>query len=237
MVDIIRHNFQTKILDVTPSQAAGVALNDNFKRLLDGWFPLINIEDYDDTPASTLIITTNQDLRVPIGEGFPIRYRLAGVEQYGIIEGMSSTNIITSGAPLTIGAGDLQALAVGRSSNIITKELHIGGVWSPGADTDAYENVEGKKLRWGYAPAALVKIRGVSKVVSGTNPTFNIQIGNADVMPTDITLTASGLTGQSAVNIDVANYKILVGEEIEITTSLVSTSTDFSVWLTFVLLD
>ena len=188
--------------------------------------------------TSVLLMSDTSDVKV----GAPIKYTIGGTVYYAIITALSANVSITiAGAPF---GGSLSNLYVGIPAQVEHVDLHVDGIFGDTVQ-NILENIAGSKYKWRHPTAYLVAFSGASgwADTGASQPKLNVKANNALVSTEDgnggITLSGSDSTwvNGSAVAINVTNYEIEYGEEVELYVSSAGTNGDadcLSVSLAFV---
>jgi len=193
------------------------------------------------TADSTFTVTdngTNQGIYVA---GRPLRYRAtAGTWRYGIVTGYSAGTVTIAGAPLT--TNDDDEMEYGAYANVVMREFRLDGAFAAMASVQLLFDIMGQWARWEHGPAYCVRV--VHKVESMDTGTLQPRL-NAVVNGNKVG-TANSNNGwdmsntvwvSSAVDISTANYGIINGQAIELSTDAAGTNDDAltaSVQLVFV---
>ena len=170
------------------------------------------------TPPSTSTITTTSDLSAIITVGMPLRFTLAAGDYYAIVTAITANLITIAGAPLTTGADTLLGLAYGDPEMISVLSMFIAGTYADGTDNNLLASDMYSPFKWMQSKFHLVAVSATqASVDTGSEAVVNVQVNNASVLSTGITLGAAGAwVDGGAVAITTANYDVNYGEEIEV---------------------
>ena len=191
---------------------------------------------YTPTPASTSTITTLIDRTGAILAGTPICYEIAAVRYIGIVTNITINTITIAGPPLS---GDIQALFLGVPEMVGQADYVIPGTFAAAAGSTLIKTFQKSHSVWRGRPAYLVWIGNIVQTLdSTTQPKINVTI-NGNAVSTDNAgdgIPVALVLQSSVVGINAANYRIVNGDVIEITTTQGGTGdvADLTAFLTFI---
>lgn len=226
-------------LSSTPSGAGGEALLDNDVALRDGWFPLTEDTHWDDQPPSTSTITLNSDLTGWLNVGTPVKFVLSGTTHYALLDTLTSSLMTLVGAPLTTGDGDLEELYVGDTDKVEIVHLHVAGNFDDGADAELLVNDEKAPYEWPGPEGRVVHFRAYNDAAStGTKPKVNVRVDGHALCTANsgdgLELDAAQTWYATQVDLDVGNYEIAYGSDLDLSTTAGSDASDLTVVLAIV---
>lgn len=197
------------------------------------WTRLLPTADFSTTAASTSTIVMNIDWTSVVKPGMALRYTLLGTERYGMVESIAAALLTVNGAPLSLGAGDLQELYFSYDPGMCVQyDFFIQGNWADGADATLLENDQETYVRHQGSIAYLVKLsHRVDLPDSGAaQPRVQFYVGGNAIC------SANGNTGRAVatpsawidtdIDLIVANYAISYEESFEIGTGAEGTNDD-----------
>lgn len=137
------------------------------------------LKNFTATALSTVSIGTTSDLSSIVKANLPIRWQVAGVKFYGIVESVTSSQIVFCGEPC---AGIIEALWIGTPANIAVLPIDFADKTLNATSTNALtsESTNGNYLPvfWTLPSAKLVKMNGqISNKGTGANPAVNVRLG------------------------------------------------------------
>ncbi len=197
------------------------------------WTRLLPTADFATTAPTTSTITMNIDWTAIIAPGMALRYVLLGTTYYGMVESIAAALLTINGAPLSLGAGDLQELYFSYSPGRVKQlDFFIQGNFADGADANLLINDMEQAFRWQGAAARIVKISHYADTPDSgaAQPRVNVTAGGAAVC------TSNGNAGRAiatpsawedtVVDISTANYGVAYEEALEISTDANGTNND-----------
>ena len=211
------------------------------------WTSLVAATDFSTTAPSTSTVTMVTNQTANIKPGMAIRFKLSGTYYYAICTAIAAGLLTLAGAPLTTSAGALTELAYSTLPGMVESiTLTDPGAWADAADTALIANDLLMALRWGKAPAALVRIEAYTRTTDtgASFPRVNARLGatTTDYVSTSnsnagLALAASATWYSTVVDIDPAKYAVVPGTAIELRTDANGSNDDardLVVVLTFV---
>ena len=178
--------------------------------------------DFSSTPANASTITTTIDRSAYIRPGMGIRYKIGGVNYYGVVRSVTSSLIGVSGAPLS---GTIQELAVCDASRVAHVDLYINGVFNGVQRENLLRHFMKTRFRWMLGDAKLVQISHVCNVEDsgGVQPAINLMVNNMPVCTANSNAgrrTSGSAWVDTVVDISTSNYNVPYGASIEVSTDV-----------------
>ena len=200
----------------TAYEAADDVLTTEVAEAKAGW-SLIETANYTTTPTNTSTLTMSDT--TGFFAGLPIKYTIGGATYYGrILTVNTDVSVVIEGPPLS---GDVTALWLGVSALIIDgSKFLFFGAYSDATSTDLWDAKNGTDLPWELGPAYLVAMTVKHDTddtgTVTTQPVFNAKIsGGGDILASNLEIGTT--RARSGVTIDPDNYKVVAGQNIEIT--------------------
>jgi len=206
----------------------------------NGWVAMNDITRASDSTFTVTDNTTNAAIFIV---GRPIRYAdTVGTWSIGYVTDYTTGTITLAGAPMTTSFDAY--LQYGEMSKLIQMDVFVSGTYGDTVNTDLLASDMNTYFKWQLGKAYCVAFSGIHKTVdTGAEPKINVQVNNAIISTTDtnkgIQLGASATwVDNAAVAVNVTNYDINRGEEVEINCTEVggtADASDLTVSLVFVL--
>lgn len=192
----------------------------------------------DSTSFSCIYDTTTANYFKP---GRPLRFSTGGITyRYNLVTALTTAGVVTvAGAPLD---ANYATVTYGDITRVVPLTIMIPSRWSTGASTTLINSLLKTNILWRQGPAYCAQLGAIVDVDdSGANqPRVNCTIAGNYLSTANSTagLQIAETWGYLNTAINVSNYDIAYGEEIELTTDANGTnddSTDLTVDLVFVL--
>jgi hypothetical protein len=203
--------------DVIPVVAGGVTSKVTVADVVkysDGWVKTVGT--FTAAPPSTSTITTNTDLTSLIKVGYPLKYVISGTTYYGIVTAITSGLITIAGPPL---GGSITDLYYGPPNKVTQMMVSIPGTYESSSDTALILTKFLMSFVWMKPASYLVKYTMKSLTVdTGTKGRASFRVAGVDVNTSSggLTLSVSGTTYSTVVDINSSYYGVANGAEIEL---------------------
>jgi hypothetical protein len=225
-------NFRITLTDILNLFKTDVSIADAIaKKHAEKWVPLTLTTDFATAPASTSTITMNTDQTANVKSGYALKYKIGGVNYYGVATTVAAGLWTIAGAPLS---GNITEL----SYSVYAGQTEMVAIVLPGAClavalnsliATTIKTVVKLDKPTGY-------VVGISTIVDtddsgATQPNVNVVNGSGN--PICSSNAGAGLTiaetwVKSVIDINTANYLIANHDNIELSTDAIGSNGDAS---------
>jgi hypothetical protein len=189
------------------------------------------------TTSDTGLIVTSANQGAWILAGLPIKYTVGSTVYYGVVTGVTTTNIAVAGP--TCSACTTTDVYVGNPEMVTVETFLISGSYSDAASTSLLEDDMNMYYRWQSSNAYCVRFSTIHKVNGTANTAVNVLINANNVSTAN---SNSGITtdidnwNSTFTDINSSNYRIEFNKPIEIKTNMTSpdSAKDLSIQIIFV---
>jgi hypothetical protein len=197
------------------------------------WRQLEPVTDFGDTCPNTYTVDMNRNQTAEIVQGLPVKFKLSGSYYYASVYSIDATTMLLLGAPMTVGAGDLEEVYIGNPEGIVYLHFMVAGNYGAAIEPDLLRDVEGRRFAWGHQTAYFSWVQfSHTSVDTGAEAKVNIQHANVSVLTADagngIQLGAANTWVSTTLpnEVDTAEYDIAPGAEIELECTVAGGSGD-----------
>ena len=191
--------------------------------IMHGWVK-VNTSDFTAAPTASNAFATTRDLTNELKVGDALRITNSSpATTYAVISAITASSVTIYGSALPYGSGTITKLEHADSNRVKQLTFNFIGPYSAVASTTLMASFNQSRWFWKNAPARIVHAFTISNVVGATAHTITVYNDTYDILSA-YSLSASASGSSTTYNLSPTYNRLVFGSEIEVGTTLGSTT-------------